>query len=231
MLRIRPVTEKLGLAPVLLLIFALSVLFWAGCASGPEPKPAASGAGVRTILVMDFVNVAEIHGEDQGVRSPVSSQAFVTGPVEKDACQFMTRQIMNHISEKTEYVPVPYEDAQGALAVSNNGSNLLTAGQICKVGRDLGVDAVVAGHVYRFKDRVGAAYSVDEPASVAFDVHMLRVEDQAFLWSLRYDETQKALSDNLLDISKFFKRGASWVTAHRLASSGLEEGLQSFPKP
>ncbi len=233
MFRVRSISKKLYIAPVLVFVIVFAALMWAGCASRPEPKPAMSAQGVRTVLIMDFVDAAKVYGPDQGVRSPVSSQAFITGPVDKDACQFMTSQMLNFIGEKTDFVPVPFEDAQGALSqlLAENGTNLLSADKVCDLGRAIGVDAVVVGHVYRFQERVGTSYSVDTPASVAFDVHMLRVADQGFIWSCRYDETQKALSDNLLDFSKFIKRGGAWVTARKLASLGLNKALSSFPKP
>ena len=45
------------------------------------------------------------------------------------------------------------------------------------------------------------------------------------MWKGKYDETQKSLSENLLDASKFFKGGGKWVTAENLAEMGLTEML------
>lgn len=203
----------------------------AGCATQAVDKAQVSGEGIRTVLVLRFVDMAALYGHNQGVRSPISGQAFVTGPVEDKACDFLTGRIMGFLKDKTKYVPVPYEDAQGAVTqvADQNAGDVMSAKSVLAIGRKLGVDAVAAGHVYRFRERVGKGYSVDTPASVAFDLTLLRVSDGRILWSGRYDETQRPLSENLFDFSKFIKRGGAWVTAEQLASAGLEQALSSFP--
>ena len=233
-----PVLGKMGRkrpnALVWIALAPMLILLWAGCASSPTPTPAPVNAeGIRTVLVLPFVNMAGLYGQDEGVRSPISGQAFVTGPVSEDSCSYMTQKMMVFLGERTNFVPVPFEDAEGALAevIGNGNIIILSRDMVCEVGRKMGVDGVVAGHVYRFRDRVGKSFSVDTPASVAFDVHLLRVSEKDIVWSGRYDETQKALSDNLFDFSKFVKRGGAWVTAEKLAASGLDKALETFPKP
>jgi hypothetical protein len=70
---------------------------------------------------------------------------------------------------------------------------------------------------------------VDKPASVAFDLHLVRVRDGRVAWTGKFDETQRPLSDNLLKIGTFFKRGAKWLTAEELASAGMGETLTALP--
>ncbi len=227
------VIRKRPNAAVLAAIAFVAFWAWAGCASAPAPKPAADASMVKTVLVLPFTDMSLVYGLDQGVRSPISGQAFITGPVEADACQFLTEKVTRFLGEQSPFTPVPYEDAQGAIAqvLNQKHSSMLSMESVCQVGQSLGVDGIVVGHVYRFRDRVGKAYSVDTPASVAFDVHLVRVNEKRILWSGRYDETQKALSDNLLHFPKFIKRGGAWVTAQKLASTGLDKALENFPKP
>jgi hypothetical protein len=40
-----------------------------------------------------------------------------------------------------------------------------------------------------------------------------------------FDESQQALSQNVLGIGKFFKRGGKWVTSEDLSNEGIEAGL------
>jgi hypothetical protein len=87
----------------------------------------------------------------------------------------------------------------------------------------------VVGHLYRFRERIGESYSVEQPASVAFEVHLIRVEDGELVWRGAFDRTQGSLMENLLQISYFFREKGRWVTAEELAAEGVKEILKSFP--
>ncbi len=100
-----------------------------------------------------------------------------------------------------------------------------------EIGRALNADAIFAGYIYRFRERVGGEYSVDLPASVAFDIHLIRVEDGRVLWSAHLDETQKPLSDDLFRLGLFLRRKAKWITAKEMAISGLEDMFEDFYIP
>lgn len=98
-----------------------------------------------------------------------------------------------------------------------------------QVGVELGADGVIVGYVYRFRERQGSPYSVEKPASVAFDVHLVRVSDGLIVWRASFDKTQKSLMENLLQLSSFYKLGGKWVTARELADEGWTEILKTFP--
>jgi hypothetical protein len=72
---------------------------------------------------------------------------------------------------------------------------------------------------------------VVSPASVAFDLHLIDVDSGEIIWTGNFDQTQRPLSENILELGSFFKRGASWVTAEELAKGGLEDILRRFPQP
>ena len=40
-----------------------------------------------------------------------------------------------------------------------------------------------------------------------------------------FDEDQKALSQDILHIGKFFKRGGKWITVDKLAEEGINSGI------
>ncbi|MBW2038389.1 MAG: hypothetical protein JRI46_02155 [Deltaproteobacteria bacterium] len=102
-------------------------------------------------------------------------------------------------------------------------------GEAVRLGRQLGVYAVVIGGVYRFEQRQGSALGVERPASVAFDAHLVRLKDKKVIWSGRFDETQRSLSENLLKASTFVKAGGRWVTVEKLTAIGVESVLRTFP--
>lgn len=77
--------------------------------------------------------------------------------------------------------------------------------------------------IYRFEDRRGGNFAVEKPASVGFHMHLM--EDAVVGKVFVFDEYQQALSQNVLSIGKFLKRGGKWVTSEGLSNEGIEAGL------
>jgi hypothetical protein len=97
------------------------------------------------------------------------------------------------------------------------------------VGSELGAEGVVAGYVYRFRERKGVSYSVEQPASVAFDIHLLRVSDGVLVWRGTFDKEQSSLMEDLLQFASFFRGKGKWLTAEELTGEGIEQLLTTFP--
>lgn len=89
-------------------------------------------------------------------------------------------------------------------------------------------DAVCIGRIYNYKERRGGNYSVSEPASVAFDMRIIRVSDGQVLFACDFDETQKPLSSNIMNIRSFLKRKGRWIKAEEMALSAMDEALKEF---
>jgi len=99
------------------------------------------------------------------------------------------------------------------------------------IGRELKADGVVWGGVFRYENRKGTAYGVQEPASVSLDLHLLRVSDGVIVWKAQWSQTQKSLSEDLFQLGEVTKRGLRWMTAEELAKSGLTEMIKGLPGP
>ena len=97
-------------------------------------------------------------------------------------------------------------------------------------GKQLQVDAVLYGKLYKYKERIGNTYSVQRPASVGFDLNLIRTRDGALLWRYNFDKTQQALTDNLFDIGLYRSEGMRWLTADELARYGLQKALEDLSK-
>jgi curli biogenesis system outer membrane secretion channel CsgG len=97
------------------------------------------------------------------------------------------------------------------------------------VGKMLGADFMAVGTVWRYRERVGGTGAVSSPASVAFALHLVDVQDGTVLWSKSFEQTQRSLSENILDAKAFFDQGAKWLTADELAFYGVKEILKEFP--
>ena len=80
--------------------------------------------------------------------------------------------------------------------------------------------------VYRYEERVGGNLGVDKPAGVGFHVHLM--ENNVLKRVFTFDEDQQALSENLLNIGKFFRRGAKWLTVEELSRDAINQGLDAI---
>lgn len=213
-------------------VCALALVAAACSSKAPAPVRSAKVVDIKNVVLLPFQDMTAIYGEGKEVRSPVSGSLFFTGPVASDATVYLSGELRRHL-EGMSYNLLPYPESQDARgqALVDTGSKAPEQAVLVATGKRLGADAVVTGFIYRFEEREGTSYSVTRPASAAFDCFLIRVADGAVLWSCRFDETQKPLSDNLLDMGKFMKRRGSWVTVNKLASEGLSEKLKTFPTP
>ena len=97
------------------------------------------------------------------------------------------------------------------------------------VGRELGAEGVVAGYVYRFRERKGVSYAVEQPAAVAFEIHLLRATDGALVWRGTFDREQSSLMEDLFQFASFFRGKGKWLTAEELTAEGMGQILNTFP--
>ena len=96
------------------------------------------------------------------------------------------------------------------------------------IGRCMGVDLLLVPQLYEWRERDGGSYGVVAPAAVIMDIFVLDVRNESLISRSRYDETQSALSTNLLEAGKFFKRGGKWVSAHDLAEEGMQKAIKEL---
>lgn len=117
--------------------------------------------------------------------------------------------------------PDSAREASSRISASGEGpGDTETAG---RVARELNADAAITGFLYRWKEREGSDYAVNNPASVFFDLCLVSPEDGSILWRGRFKKTQRSLSENLLDIRTFFKGKGKWMTANDLAGMGMND--------
>jgi TolB-like protein len=187
--------------------------------------------GIEKILILPFEDMASVYGENMDVRCPVCGKVFTTGKVSQGAADMLTEQLFMILNKRKDIQLIPSSNAQGVMSDLLAGSHkeLNEKDLAVETGRALYADAVLAGFLYRYQDRVGSEYSVESPASVAFDIHLIRVKDGRVLWSGHFDETQRPLSDNLFRLGAFLHRKAKWVTAKEMAISALKDMLKTFP--
>lgn len=97
-----------------------------------------------------------------------------------------------------------------------------------KIGRCVPADLLLIPQVFEWRDRKGGEWGADEPAKVVFDLFLLDVHKKELVDRFHYEQEQKALSENLLGLGRFLRRGGQWVTAEALAQEGIAQGLEAL---
>jgi hypothetical protein len=168
---------------------------------------------------------------EKGVICPICEGVFGSGEVMFGSQNILTRLIYQKMELLGTFNLVPAEKVEDAL--SHRGMKAFEEKLVpnsIELGKELSVNFIVIGFVFRFVERVGSSIGVEKPASVGFDIHLFRVRDGKMVWNGSFDETQKPLSENLLKIGAFIKGKASWLTAEELAGLGMDGMLKKLPE-
>jgi len=97
-----------------------------------------------------------------------------------------------------------------------------------RLGELVFADAVIFGRVLRYRERVGEEWGAKSPASVAFVLDLVDVKRGDLVWTGRFDETQKSLSENIFALGDFTQRGARWLTVEELTLDGVRKAVQQL---
>ena len=221
---------KFFMGPWLILCLAV---WGGGCASTSvvPSKAASKDSEIKTILVSSF-QVIKPRGKVETAACPVTGIVCQPGLIEPGAVEFLSENLLAIMEKKSGFIIIPPSRAEGArYEILSEDLGISQRRLLVETGRKLKADAVLAGTLYRFRPRVGNAFSVEDAASVGFGVHLLRIRDGRLLWTRQFDETQKSLSEDLFQFGNFMKRGGGWLSARELAVFGLQEVMEGFPLP
>lgn len=170
--------------------------------------------------------------EDQGqtLTCPLGRFCYEETSLKHDADIILTQMIQEELLQRLESRVVPMQVVERAYDSTRFGFEEKTLVEIVlEAGEKLNVDYILVGNVWRYQQRIGGDYGVDQPASVAFALYLVEVESGQAVWSRTFSETQKSLSENLLKAGDFLRRGARWLTAKELARDGLNGLMKTFP--
>jgi len=218
-------------AQFLLLFFILCVVCGCQGASGVSTTLKDEGkVAFKRIAVVPFQSIRQEDADIKTVRCPVCGLVFRTESYAKDSETVVESIFLDRLKDEKSFALIP-PDRVGGIYEGVTGSlfkaDILDV--LKKVGAELEADGIILGYVYRFRERKGFSLSVEKPASVAFEIHLIRVSDGAIVWRGIFDKTQTSLMENLLQIASFIKEGGKWVTAKELAAEGMDEVLKDFP--
>ena len=96
-----------------------------------------------------------------------------------------------------------------------------------QTGKCVQADYILVPFVFKWNERKGGAWGVEEPAAVTLELNLINVhtfEHHRYF----FDERQKSLLEDLSRAGSFFKRGGRWISARTLANEGLKEGVREL---
>ena len=184
-----------------------------------------------SLAVMPFIAVS-IDDPARGAVCPICKEPYRKGNLPPGAQQTLTRLLHRKMTALGTFEVLSLQQVGEAMApMKKDQVDETPIPSSLQVGKELNADFVLAGFMYRFEERVGSSWGVEKPASVGFDLHLLRLRDSQMVWSGNFDETQAPLSENILKLGSFLRRKASWLTAEELAGVGMDEVLKKLPSP
>lgn len=197
-------------------------LGWLACA-GPAPVVqqityASSEGALRRVAVMPFHAAARL--EQANAQSGVSAE---------DAAALVTRFVAEALAARgIETIPAGDValafDAQGLPVARRDFSSAAAI-----AASEFGATSVLLGEVYRYRERSGESLGASKPASVGFQVSLHDAPSGRRLWTARFDETQKALSENVFNAQRYPGGGTRWLTAAELARWGAGAAADALP--
>jgi PBP1b-binding outer membrane lipoprotein LpoB len=209
-------TRVKNITSILIVALFCSVIFSActGMKGEQAEEKSVKLQPLTGIVVMPTVIVKEAMGKAGKGDSTLDSVAgFVDGVISAEL-------------GKNNKVHIVSEGQLDALLSNAAGGRLA---QMKALGAKLDSNAVLEVTVTRFHERDGSDLSVNSSASAAFEMVLTHVDTGMVLWAASFDETQEALSSNLLTLGKVKSRGFKWITVEDLVRQGLKERLADCP--
>jgi hypothetical protein len=205
------------------------LLFWGILAIVLSLFGAEDSFGGIKLAVVPF-QLEDAHDKEI-VRCRSCGSILAGGPIEGDPTSLLTHLLWEQLQEKGKaFDLISPGQVEGvfntnlAKGIEKDSLLLMKA-----MGTQLNADYMLWGSVFHYQERKGTSYGVQQPASVALDLHLLKVKEGKLVWRAQWAKTQKSLTENLLEAESFFKGKMRWVTVEELSRQGMEDMLKDFP--
>jgi hypothetical protein len=202
------------------LVLAASLVACAPTVRGqPHPALGEYRGPIRSVAVVPFRASSPLVTERDPAISP--------GP------SVVTALAGRHVSESLAargVAVVTADDVARALGLETGADQRLVPRTVAAVLHErFGVDTIVMGEVWRFVERSGQAAGTLRPASAGFEATIYAAPGGQKLWSGVFDETQRALSENVLNVRRYPGGGSRWLSGEELLRWGAMEWAKSVP--
>lgn len=189
-------------------VIALGLLAAAGCSRALTPPLTVSARhdlpSIRTLAVM-----------------PVSPSPASAGNVPAEAPALVGRMLVEAASRQTSWSVVDAKQTRAALDSIPADSLESRAGSLAA---RLRADGTLAATIAVYRERVGSAYGVTEPASVSIQFLLVPAGEKQPAWKADYTVTQEPLAYNLRSLW-VARGGPRWLATDDLARIGIDEAV------
>jgi hypothetical protein len=183
------------------------------------------------LAILPFL-IERVEDPVRGAVCPICKRVSRKGDIAPGSQKTLARLLQEKMEAIETFKVLPLEKVEEAFSQTDKREyEIKYLRSSIQLGKALNMDFVFVGYLFRFVERIGSRLGAERPASVGFDIHLIRLRDEKIVWDGRFDETQQPLSDNLLKMGSFVRRKASWLTAEELSSVGMDEMLKRFPGP
>ena len=173
---------------------------------------------VRRIAVMPPPPMAQ---ETNPVPYPLKPGGEPKAP-EREAPELLARSVYAVMASLPRWQIISQSEVQEVGQTVPAGNEV---SRVARIGAMVYADAVITGRVQRYRERVGDEWGAKSPASVAFVLELIDVRRGDIIWSARFDETQKPLSENILALGDIGRRGVKWLSAEQLMHEGVKKAV------
>jgi hypothetical protein len=219
-----------GLSRILAFGLAVALLLGAGSGFAEQTDSPAPPVALQKIGLMPFFKGSYGSSITETLVCPLCELVYDPETLSPDCDKVLTQSFQEALEKKYGDLVIPQPLVAKTYAqfpLDDRRDTPLALSQ--KVGKLLGANLMAVGSVWKYRERKGGERAASNPASVAFALHLIEVESGNILWSKSFVQTQRSLSENILNARAFFEQGAKWLTADELASYGVKEILKEFP--
>ena len=146
--------------------------------------------------------------------------------------RFLTEALHNELASEVRGMDIiSLEMATSELKkVEEENPGITRKDAVLQLARNLNADAVLIGNISEYSERQGGEFGAESPASVVFEVQLLDAANGEVIWEAYFNETQRTLLENVVEVRKFIKRRAKWISADELAREGVTEIVDKLDK-
>jgi len=181
-----------------------------------------SKAVTPPLTVKTVRDLAPVHSL---VVMPASASPTIIGDAAAQAPEAISRMLRAEAARQTQWTLVSADQEATVRSQLKPDTPEGRAGQLAGL---LHVDAALTATIATYRERVGSAYGVTEPASVSLQVLLVRAGEKQAAWRADYTQTQEPLAYNLFNLWAVQRGGAKWLTADELAKIGVDEAVKEL---
>lgn len=205
-------------------VFLIGTLFSA-CSFGPGNIQTQHSSDIETRKIRRIAVIPPAASVDRKARVPFTSALPDSKPSEREAPDLLAHQIYSTMAAQPGWQIVSEREIE---EVGQTLGAVSDAVRLHRLGELVYADAVLTAQVHRYRERIGNEVGAKSPASVAFVVDLVDLRRGDIAWSGRFDETQKALSENIFAIGDISQRGIRWLSAEQLMLEGVKKAVNEL---